>query len=134
HLVAAIFTDLVKKLTNEERNVVKSVVLIAGIYDLSEIPKTSINIPLKLNEDKANKLSVSKQTIANAYSTLFYIVAAENDSPEFKKPSVEFDKKLQAAGIRSTEIVIKNVDHFDVVELLTREDFELTKLILGLFK
>jgi hypothetical protein len=134
HLVASLYTDLVKELSCEDRGVVTAAILIAGIYDLHEIPKTSVNAPLKLDAEEANKLSPYRRDIASGVKTSFYVVSAENDSPEFGKQSREFHEKLVGLGVKSTLVVCEDVDHFDVVERLKDEDFQLTKLILDLVK
>ncbi|RZC36056.1 hypothetical protein BDFB_015022, partial [Asbolus verrucosus] len=112
HLVATLFTNFVMSLTEEDRLIIKSAILIAGIYDLCEIPKTSVNVMLELNEIEALKLSPYKQDIPKDIKTSFYVISAENDSPEFKKQSKEFHAKLQNLGLESKLLTVDNVNHF----------------------
>ncbi|KAJ3640707.1 hypothetical protein Zmor_027251 [Zophobas morio] len=134
HLVAALYTNIAKNLSNEERNFIKTVILIAGVYNLELIPETSINGVLNLSKTDAVALSPLKQSLVGEISSTMCVVSAENDSPEFRKQSKEFHDKLEHAGVDSSAIVVPKVDHFDIVELLYSENFQLTKSILDLIK
>ncbi|XP_967565.1 kynurenine formamidase [Tribolium castaneum] len=131
HLVAALYTNLAPiSLSNEERNMIKSVFLIAGIYDLRELPKTCVNEPLKLSQSEAEKLSPLLQNVVKGVTTKFHVISARNDSPEFQKQAKMFDEKLRNGGVVTKWTNVEDVDHFDVVERLVDENFEVTKLIL----
>ncbi|XP_044262418.1 kynurenine formamidase-like [Tribolium madens] len=130
HVVATLYTNLALNLSNEDRNMIKSVFLIAGIYDLRELPKTCVNEPLNLSQDQAKELSPLLQNLVSGVTTKFYVISAKNDSPEFQKQAKMFNEKLQNGGLVTKWINVENVDHFDVVERVVDEGFEVTNLIL----
>lgn len=89
-----------------------------------------MNEPLKLDERQAEKLSPLFGGLIGGENTRFFVISAKNDSPEFQKQAGKFHEKLQNGGWKSIWRNVGNVDHFDLVENLVFEDFEVTKLIL----
>lgn len=108
---------------------IKTVFLIAGIYDLEEIPKTSINLALKLDKSSAVDLSPFHSKTFCGFNTQFFIFSAENDSPVFKKQAFDFYEKIKSL-VKCKFIEVSEVDHFDIIELLfVKEDFQVSVLI-----
>lgn len=133
HLVAYLFTSFVNTLPIEDVNLLKSAFLIGGIYDLEPLISTSYNVPLKLTPATARSFSPVHQRMSDC-NTKFVIVVGENDSPAFVKQSEVIEKRLQAQNITSSLLILKNIDHFNVIEKISDEEFELTKLVLKTLK
>lgn len=115
---------------------IKIIFLISGIYNLEPLSKTSINKPLFLDEQEARNLSPMFQEFKYFLqnNVKVDIIVGENDSPSFIDQSKEFHAKLSKIGITSNLRVLDSVDHFDIVERLNHEDYELTKFILSEIK
>ncbi|XP_040606051.1 kynurenine formamidase isoform X4 [Mesocricetus auratus] len=58
------------------------------------------------------------------------VVVGQHDSPEFHRQSREFYETLHRVGLKASLQELPDVDHFDIVENLTREDHALTQIIL----
>lgn len=109
---------------------IKNVFLIAGLYDLLPLLQTAINDPLKLDERTALELSPLRKKIHGG-NTTFFVVVAEHDSPPFIKQGEQLKNHLIEAGVDTKYVPLKNVDHFNIMERLWDENFELTQLIIG---
>ncbi|XP_025416000.1 kynurenine formamidase, partial [Sipha flava] len=116
---------------------IKGFILISGIFDLSPLLETTINIPLKLNKNDC--LELSPLNILNKFdfslktnSIKVFVVYAEHDSPAFHNQSSQFAKLLHKIGIDILEERITEVDHFDIVENLSNNNYSLTKHIINL--
>lgn len=109
----------------------KAVFLLGGVYNLVplvEIP--SINDSLKLTKSEAESLSPLLQVLTANPSVTFYVIVAENESPAFVKQSKELYDRLIDCKYKARFISIANTDHFDMIEKLIEEDYEITKLII----
>ncbi|XP_021495852.1 kynurenine formamidase isoform X3 [Meriones unguiculatus] len=58
------------------------------------------------------------------------VLVAQHDSPEFHRQSREFCETLRRVGCEASFQQLPGVDHFDIIENLTREDDVLTQIIL----
>ncbi|XP_055388107.1 kynurenine formamidase [Condylostylus longicornis] len=136
HLIAksllSIFATSVPNL-----DLIKSIFLISGVYDLTKLYKTeAVNPNNILNLDKriAKILSpkfTNFQILRDYFNHMqFHILAAENDSPAFIEQSEDFYQRLNKYGYNSFLKIFENYDHFDIVEELRDEEFEITKYIL----
>lgn len=121
-------------LSLSEQLLLRELYLISGVYDLTPLVKTYVNDALKLDYITAKELSPLHQTFKRNNGKLckvsFYIIAGEDDSPEFQKQSRLFYEKLKSLDYASELIMIKSVDHFDIVERLNEDEYEITKLIV----
>ncbi|RZC38009.1 kynurenine formamidase [Asbolus verrucosus] len=133
HLVASLFRNFVTRLPEVDRSIVRGAILSSGVFDLLPIQKTVINEPLRLDEKVALEMSPLKQNLCGS-GTTFYSIVGGNESPEFIKQSRDFYHKLNDLGFQSCFSIIENVDHFDIIELLSREEYELTKRIIDIIK
>ncbi|KAK9871299.1 hypothetical protein WA026_011568 [Henosepilachna vigintioctopunctata] len=129
HLIAHFFLNFTKTLSQDHRRLLKAAFLIGGIYDLEPLLLTSYNIPLKLTPSTARKLSPMFQGIDRCDSK-FFVVVGSNDCPSFVSQSKMFDKKLKTEEINSELLVLENIDHFDIMEKIVDENFDLTQIIL----
>ncbi|KAG4065940.1 hypothetical protein HA402_008936 [Bradysia odoriphaga] len=111
-----------------------SLFLISGIYDLTELQHTSINKDNILTIDASNvdELSPLKFDFKNWSRQQFHvnICVAENDSNTFIKQSLKLLNRLNANEMKTKLCFIENCDHFDIVEKLSDESFELTQDLL----
>ncbi|KAL3279824.1 hypothetical protein HHI36_017329 [Cryptolaemus montrouzieri] len=129
HLVVHFFSRFREIVGDEDVQLFKAAFLIGGVYDLSPLLLTSYNKALKLTTDSAKKFSPMEQVITKS-DVEFFVIVGENDSPAFISQSEEFDKKLKLQDVTSKLVILKNIDHFNIVEKLTEEEFPLTELIL----
>lgn len=130
HLIVALFQNYFENFQQSEQDIVKAAFLIGGIYNLIplvDIP--SVNGPLKLTKEEAERLSPLLQTLGARKDLMFYIAVAENESPAFIEQAKELRDKLDKAGCSARFIEIANTDHFDIVEKITDKNFEITKII-----
>lgn len=58
------------------------------------------------------------------------VLVGQHDSPEFHRQSKEFCETLCRVGWKASFQQLRGVDHFDIIENLTREDDVLTQIIL----
>lgn len=129
HLAAELFEFFIPNLPQDDKNLFKNVFLISGIYNLVPLVKTSVNIPLKLDENSAKTASPLLKKIAGGETT-FYVIVAEQDSPPFIEQAKEMHQHLNNSGAKSEYIYLKDIDHFDIVEKLYDETFKLTCIIV----
>lgn len=109
--------------------------LVSGIYDLEPIIATSQNAPLHMTLEDAQRNSPRRclevapaRPVGPACPVL--VVVGQHESPEFHRQSREFYETLCRVGWKASFQQLRGVDHFDIIENLTREDDELTQIIL----
>lgn len=100
-----------------------------GIYDLVPLIQTSLNDPLKLDEESATALSPMLNKIKGGDS-IFFVITAQDESPPLRTQAKDMRDHLVECGVESRYICLKDIDHFDIIENLSDENFELTKLII----
>ncbi|CAB3379923.1 Hypothetical predicted protein [Cloeon dipterum] len=110
----------------------RGLVLISGVYDLVPLIKTTVNTPLKLNEERAKALSPLVQLpgvrlAAWARRLHLLLAVGEHDSPAFIQQTQQLAQLLKGrvAGVEVLEV--QGVDHFDIVENLRSDNHVLTK-------
>ncbi|CAH6776485.1 Afmid [Phodopus roborovskii] len=109
--------------------------LVSGIYDLEPLMHTSQNAPLHMALEDAQRNSPQRclevtpaRPVGPACPVL--VVVGQYDSPEFHRQSREFYETLHRVGLKASFQELPGVDHFDIIENLTREDDILTQIIL----
>lgn len=114
---------------------IQGLLLVSGIYDLEPLLFTSQNDLLHMTLEDAERNSPQRllemapaRPVAPAYPVLLFV--AQHDSPEFHRQSEEFCETLRLAGWKASFQELCGVDHFDIIENLTREDYALTQIIL----
>ena len=107
-----------------------------GVFDLSPILKTSINVPeLHINKDNikhwspASDENIDKLSKAGKH-VKHLMVVGENDSPAFQKQCQQYSDLLRSIKIDVVSRTEKNEDHFSLVEKLKEEDYQLSKEML----
>ncbi|XP_029454987.1 kynurenine formamidase isoform X1 [Rhinatrema bivittatum] len=133
HLVAmALSTDWTDYGVKPE---IKGAFLVSGVYDLLPITHTYVNAPLCMSEEIAVRNSPMqhvREVKSQAETCRIVVVLAEHDTAEFCRQSQEYSQNLQALGLNVCLRDINGVDHFDVIEKLSQEDYVLTQIILNM--
>ncbi|KAF2884180.1 hypothetical protein ILUMI_22007 [Ignelater luminosus] len=134
HLTISLFHSLFDSLSLSEQQLLRGLYLISGVYDLTPLVRTYVNDALKLDDVMAKKLSPLHQTFRSNDGKLckvsFYIIVGENDSPKFQEQSRLFYEKLKNLDYTSKLIIIKSADHFNIVERLNENEYEIIKFIV----
>lgn len=130
-IVARLFEKFIPSLPAADQSLFKGAFLLCGIYDLLPLIQTEYNINFKFDEASARAASPLLQKLSAAKDTIFYVVAAEHDTPAYVENSRRFTEYLLSLGIKSNFVLLENVDHFDIIERLIDPEFELTKLIIN---
>lgn len=129
HLIISLFSTFINSLSNEEQELIKGVFLSCGLYDLTPLTKTIINAGLKLSEESAKELSPQYMNISSPVHIKFYVIVAEKDSPAFIDQSKKFYEKLKEK-VNAELKMLKEIDHFNAIEKMVEEDFEVTELFI----
>lgn len=142
HLAACLFDNLVKQ-SPPLTPIVKSLYLISGVYDVSELrymPTVNPNNILSLDENNVLRLSpmlfdfdkwVAAAAAARNDGTAIHLYVATNDAPKLIGQSYCLERLLAHHQYRNYRLVmIENVDHFNIVENLCDADFSITKDII----
>ncbi|CAL7949268.1 unnamed protein product [Xylocopa violacea] len=137
HLAASLLFDqlwLDKMMKQGYLNLLKGIVLISGVYSLEPLLHTSIDTDLKLAKHEIDTYSFTTLDIKNnapIQGLKVIVTVGECDSPWFIDQSRECAQKLVSLVDNVQYVLLRdNIDHFDIVEKLTNEEFILTKMIL----
>ncbi|XP_049886957.1 kynurenine formamidase [Pectinophora gossypiella] len=134
HLVAKLLSsaDFLDSTPGSER--LQGAFLISGIYDLREIVHTSVNELVQLPKEWAVPLSPQFDCYNHLQTrrVRLYILAAQNDSPTFKKQSREFYELLHNTCLmQNMYLEIKDeMDHFDIVECFAKQNNYLNNVLI----
>ena len=109
-------------------DIIKGCTLLSGVYDIRPIVKTYINEPLNLDMQTASMLSPLFKV--RSHTANLIISWGENETNEFKRQSIEFDKKWKACGNTSHLLEVKGNNHFDIVFNMMKKDCALRELII----
>jgi len=143
HLAASLLHDnewLERASRHNYLDLLKGLVLIAGIYDIEPLLRTSVNEAVKLTSEEINlytfaPLDESKElenNIKSVHSLKVLIVVGECDSPIFIEESRRYARRL-TQFVDNVEFLLlrDNIDHFDIVENLTKSNFLLSKKLIN---
>jgi len=125
-----------------EKSLFKGVFYLSGIFYLPELLLTSINDKLKMDQEEAEEMSpmlhleeFDKNLKDLKENFEVAVIIAEDECPKFIEQGNEYSEKLLKMGFKKTTLVnAKNKDHFDLVEQLSCQDYEITKLIIDVMK
>lgn len=119
-------------LQNEPNSsLLKGLVLLSGIYFLEPLITTSYNDALKLDSNEAMLLStLSVELEAPVKNLKALIVVGEYDSPEFIDQARGLMKKLCSSVDEVEYILLRDIDHFNMMENCANKDFPLIKRII----
>ncbi|NXR16680.1 KFA formamidase, partial [Cinclus mexicanus] len=108
---------------------IKGTVLVSGVYDLEPILYTYVNDALDMSREVAQRNSPMRHIPPAVPAACEVLVAvAQHDSPEFRRQSQEYSQALRAAGWSVSLLDLAGVDHFDVIEKLSEDNYVLTQV------
>ena len=116
------FTDWSQYIENPPVELIKRIVAVSGIYDLTPIKETYINEPLQLTETEILNNSPLILPIVKAPTCELVFAYGENETNEFKRQSIEMNEKLKHLGQQNPCKEIKGKNHFDVILTLADSD------------
>ena len=96
---------------------IRKCVLVSGVLDLRDLPRTSMNIALGLDAERATALSPVVQPV-RVTSIPVEVWWAARDTPRFAEMSVEYAAVLAAAGCEVSGREVAGTHHFDIVDHL----------------
>ena len=136
HLCAMIFcSKWFNDLADEDKNLFKGVFFLGGIFDLTDLRKTSVNDPLNLSEKEAKDNSPLLLDTFKWPNIKVYTIAGADESPVFISQGIAYTEKLKQDGILQCEFkLLKDTDHFNLVEDLAKEEYQLTKYMIKAMK
>ncbi|RNA08989.1 kynurenine formamidase [Brachionus plicatilis] len=137
HLASMLLFSDFKRIYHVDAFNLKGIISVSGIFDLRPLLETDINDNLKMDLEESRRLSPMLRSDLRLHKDVkFLIVYAQNDSPAFHKQSEDFkmhlSKSLGYENVKSIEI--KDFDHFNIIENISRDDFILTKEIYKFMK
>lgn len=110
-------------------DVIKGGTLLSGVFDIQPIVKTYINEPLRLDLKEAKILSPLFGI--NKNDTELIVCWGENETSEFKRQSIEFEKKWKEMGNRSSLLEVSSANHFDILFYMLEENCSLKDLMMN---
>ncbi len=123
----ALLTDWEKEF-DVPQDVVKSALLISGMYDLRPVMLSARSSYVKLSEDEVIALSAILQP--GRLRTPLTLVYGAQETPEFKRQPKAFVEVLAAAGKTASLVEIPGVNHFEVLRQLGERDSPVAQLAL----
>eukprot|EP00092_Neocalanus_flemingeri_P082997 GFUD01104109.1.p1 GENE.GFUD01104109.1~~GFUD01104109.1.p1 ORF type:complete len:294 (+),score=106.62 GFUD01104109.1:76-957(+) len=122
-------------LPHQDRNIVRGVIHLSGVFDLLPILSTSVNFPLKMTRLDAEMFSPLQQgnmdRLVTAKHLQHWVVVGENDSPAFKEQAEKYVGELEGRGCQVAFTVQPSEDHFSLVERLMEDQYSLTLQVLA---
>jgi len=138
HLTSMVLaTDWLQQFPEVDSKLIKGVIPISGVYDVRPLVNTYINDPLHMTEESAwqsspdNKIDDLCRNCKNIQVAVCVVVGAD-ESPEFIRQAQHFNQSLVNGGVKSEYISLEGLDHFDIVEKLSDENYILTKHLLSM--
>jgi arylformamidase len=104
--------------------VVTAGLVVSGVYDLTPIRDTSLNIALKLTDQEVAKLSPLRLPVQKRLA----IAYGSAELPALVCDSKQFHAARMAANAPGELIVIHGADHFTILDELRRPDGALVKI------
>jgi len=98
------------------QDVVKSALLISGMYDLHPVMLSARSSYVKLSYEEVNALSATLQP--ERFRTPLTMVYGSKETPEFKRQPKAFLSALNAVGRTARLIEIPGANHFEVLQQL----------------
>ncbi len=111
-------------------DVIKSSTLISGVYDLTSVPRLSVNQEIQLTPDAAERNSVMFLAPTTRGPAL---VAVGGEEPAlWIQQSAEFSRRLSSTGLDTRYLEVGGEHHFSITDRLTDTDHALTRAWLDL--
>lgn len=135
HLAMHMYNHLIET-NNALRSIVRSLHLICGVYDVSELRYTDTaneNNILQITDDNCEKLSplFFNYTVWASDDLRIHVYAAPNDCTKLIEHSQRLHETLLLNECNSRLVMMDGHDHFDIVEKLYEADYEINIAIVG---
>lgn len=132
HLGAMVMTTDWPRLFGIPAAVVRSAVLVSGIYDLEPVRLSYRNEMLKL--DRAAELRNSPcRNLPTGDAAPLLIAYGEFDTAEFKRQAQAFEAVWQRCHVNSRLVELKGLNHYECAETLVDADSALSRLAIEWF-
>ena len=115
---------------NLPRDVVKSALLVSGMYDMRPVMLSARSSYVKLSQEEVLELSAIMQP--GKARTPLMLVYGERETPEFRRQPKAYAEALGKAGKPARLFEIPGVNHFEVLRQLGEPGSELARIALGL--
>lgn len=125
----ALLTDWEKEF-GLPRDVVKSALLVSGMYDMRPVMLSARSSYVKLSDEEVLALSAILQP--EKVHTPLTLVYGEKETPEFRRQPKAYAEVLAAAGKPVKVVEIPGVNHFEILRQLGEPGSELARLALTL--
>jgi len=125
----ALLTDWQKEF-GLPRDVVKSALLVSGMYDMRPVMLSARSSYVKLSDEEVLALSAILQP--EKVHTPLTLVYGEKETPEFRRQPKAYAEVLAAAGKPVKVVEIPGVNHFEILRQLGEPGSEVARLALAL--
>ena len=95
---------------------IDKLLLVSGVYDLTPLVDTYVNAPLRLNGERARRLSPQFDNLSGLPRCK--VVVAENDPPAFREQASAFIAALRQTNVPAEWVDLPGCDHFSVLDKL----------------
>lgn len=109
---------------------IQSVLLCSGIYDLEPVAYSKRREYLRLDPLEVHALSPIRHTVNPALNIL--VARGELESPEFIRQHDQYVQKLRHQGLEPTELVGQGLNHFEILTTFARVDGLLSQAFIEL--
>ena len=111
-------------------DVVKSALLVSGMYDMRPVMLSARSSYVKLTDEEVLALSAILQPEKS--HTPLTLVYGEKETPEFRRHPKAYSEALAAAGKPVKVVEIPGVNHFEILRQLGEPGSEVARLALGM--
>ena len=111
-------------------DIIKAVTLISGIYDLTIVPRLSVNEEIRLTHEMACRNSVMFLD-PTVFCKVLVAVGGDEQSPWIQQ-SLDYAEKLERNGLSTEYMELTGEHHFSVADGLANPEHALTKACLRL--
>jgi len=125
----ALLTDWQKEF-GLPRDVVKSALLVSGMYDMRPVMLSARSSYVKLSDEEVLALSAILQP--EKARTPLTLVYGEKETPEFRRHPKAYAEVLAAAGKPVKVVEVPGVNHFEILRQLGEPGSEVARLALAL--
>lgn len=137
HLITYLLSEeMITRLGSDKFALIKHVYLISGLYDVSELRKTTSanrdNL-LSITDENVDDLSPIKQKfdhLKKFAGIKFDAFVGGDESPTFTRQSREFIALLKQTKLSANFHLMDGHDHFSIVENLSKSSYEITEMIV----
>lgn len=137
HLTLWLMNYLIRN-SHKQLHLIRTLYLIAGIYDLTELRFTDTNEQniFGLNDESTIRLSPMFFQFDQWHNidVDIKIVLDEFDAPKFDQQNRQICDIFMENELKVELIMMPDLDHFNVVEKLSEEEYELTRIIINDYK